>query len=50
MAGAPYGNKNAEKWTFKKSVQLFHDAINLTKEKETVKINGKDTEIYKIMD
>lgn len=26
-AGAPYGNKNAEKWSFKKAVKLFKDAI-----------------------
>ena len=34
-AGAPYGNRNAEKWKFKKSVQLFHDAIELTTKKIT---------------
>lgn len=28
--GAPYGNRNAEKWTFRKAVKLFHDAIELT--------------------
>jgi len=33
-AGPPYGNKNAEKWNFKKSVQLFHDAIALSEIKE----------------
>ncbi len=33
-AGAPYGNRNAEKWTFRKSVQLFHDAIELSNKKE----------------
>lgn len=27
--GAPYGNRNAEKWTFRKAVKLFHDAIEL---------------------
>lgn len=32
--GAPYGNKNAEKWTFRKSVQLFHEAIELTEKKD----------------
>lgn len=47
MAGAPYGNKNAEKWTFKKSVALFNDAIKLTNEKETVKVFGKDVQGYK---
>ena len=34
-AGAPYGNRNAEKWTFKKSVALFHDAIDLSNKEET---------------
>ncbi len=33
--GAPYGNRNAEKWSFKKSIQLFDSAIKLSKEKET---------------
>lgn len=47
MAGAPYGNKNAEKWTFKKAVRLFNDAIELSKEKDTVKINGVNVECYK---
>jgi len=34
-AGPPYGNKNAEKWSFKKSVRLFNDAIELSKQEET---------------
>lgn len=34
-AGAPYGNKNAEKWSFKKAVKLFNDAINLSNEKDS---------------
>ena len=34
-AGAPYGNRNAEKWTFKKAVKLFHDALELSEEEET---------------
>lgn len=42
MAGAPYGNKNAEKWTFRKSVQLFKDAIELTQEKESYFIKQGD--------
>lgn len=37
-AGAPYGNRNAEKWTFKKSIRLFNDAIDLTDEEMTIKI------------
>lgn len=32
-AGAPYGNRNAEKWTFRKAVALFHDAIELSNQK-----------------
>lgn len=47
MAGAPYGNKNAEKWTFKKSVALFNDAIRLTNETETVKVFNKSVKGYK---
>lgn len=31
---APYGNRNAEKWTFKKSVRLFQDAIELSNQLE----------------
>lgn len=33
-AGAPYGNKNAEKWSFKKAIKLFKDAIELCDEKD----------------
>lgn len=33
--GAPYGNRNAEKWTFKKAIRLFRDAIELSDEEET---------------
>ena len=45
--GAPYGNKNAEKWTFRKAVQLFNDAIDLSNEEETthVKIHEKAVEV-----
>lgn len=46
-AGAPYGNRNAEKWTFKKSVKLFHDALELSNQKETTIIHGIDIEGYK---
>ena len=44
---APYGNRNAEKWTFRKAIQLFHDAIELTNKKETttVKQFGEPTKI-----
>lgn len=44
---APYGNKNAEKWTFKKSVRLFNDAIKITNEKESIKVNGQNIQSYK---
>jgi len=37
-AGPPYGNKNAEKWTFKKAVILFHAALELVAEKEELTI------------
>jgi len=47
MAGAPYGNRNAEKWSYRKSVQLFKDAIELSKEKETyfIKVGEKAVEV-----
>lgn len=35
--GAPYGNKNAEKWSFRKAAQLFSDAIELSQKKEKTK-------------
>ena len=34
-AGAPYGNKNAEKWSFRKATNLFKDAIELSNETES---------------
>jgi hypothetical protein len=45
--GAPYGNKNAEKWTFRKAVQLYQDAIELSEEVETyyMKVNEKAVEV-----
>lgn len=45
--GAPYGNRNAEKWTFKKAIQLFNDAIELSNETETyyLKIGEKAVEV-----
>ena len=44
--GAPYGNRNAEKWNIKKAVMLFNDAIDLTNKKESqqVKVGDKVTE------
>ena len=48
---APYGNRNAEKWTFRKAIQLFNEAISLCDEKETTTIKeGKrviEVEAYK---
>jgi hypothetical protein len=45
--GAPYGNKNAEYWTFKKAIQLFKDAIELSEEIEIsyIKDKGKAIEV-----
>ena len=42
-----YGNKNAEKWTFRKAVKLFHDAIELSNKKEIyhLKMNDKAVEV-----
>ena len=45
--GAPYGNRNAEKWSLRKATQLFKDAIKLSKEKEMVKVQGVSIECYK---
>lgn len=45
-AGAPYGNRNAEKWSYKKSIQLFKDAIELTNKKEKFQIGSKKIEGY----
>ena len=45
MAGAPYGNRNAEKWSYRKAVQLFKDAIELSNKKETYNIKQGDKAI-----
>ena len=44
---APYGNRNAEKWTFRKAIRLFHDAIELSNETESyfLKVNEKAVEV-----
>lgn len=34
-AGAPFGNKNAEKWSLRKSIKLFNAAIELSQEQES---------------
>jgi hypothetical protein len=44
-AGAPYGNKNAEKWDFKKSKKLFEDAIKLSEQTEEANITDKQGNI-----
>lgn len=38
---APYGNRNAEKWSFKKAVKLFNEAIELSNEKDTLQLKTK---------
>ena len=48
--GAPYGNKNAEKWTFRKAIQLFKDAIELTQQIEQVKITDKSGNVTNIIE
>lgn len=48
--GAPYGNKNAEKWTLRKAVALFNDAIALTNEKETVIITDSKGNVTNTVD
>ena len=35
-AGAPHGNKNAEKWTIENSIAIFNDAIELANLTETI--------------
>lgn len=42
---APYGNKNAEKWTFRNAVSLFKDAIKLSEQTEYRNIYNKDGEM-----
>lgn len=37
---APYGNRNAEKWSFRKSIRLFNDAIELTDREEKIQIKS----------
>lgn len=46
MAGAPYGNRNAEKWNYRKAIQLFRDAIELSEQKEFYKVSGASVEGY----
>jgi len=46
-AGAPIGNKNAEKWTFEKARKLFEDAIALTEETDEYVLSGNKISGYK---
>ena len=47
MAGAPKGNTNAEKYDLDTSIQMFEDAIDMTNQKEPVKVQGVEFEAYK---
>ena len=40
------GNKNAEKWSEELSIKLFENAIELTNQKETFFVNGKNIKGY----
>ena len=40
------GNKNAEVWSLEKSTELFNKAIDLTNQKETFFVNGKNVTGY----
>lgn len=42
---APYGNRNAEKWSFRKAIKLFNDAIALSNEKKIINITDKNGNI-----
>ena len=44
---APYGNKNAEKWSMRKATMLFKDALAIIDQKEERKIAGVKVEGYK---
>jgi hypothetical protein len=41
-AGAPYGNKNAEKWKIRNALQLFYDAIELSNKEEKLQLKQGD--------
>ena len=42
---APYGNKNAEKWNFRKAIELFRDAIELSERREDQNVYDKNGEL-----
>ena len=44
---APKGNNNAEKYDLDAAVKMFNDAIDMTNQKEEVKINGEKIQGYK---
>ena len=46
MAGAPIGNTNAEKYDLDTSIKMFHDAIDMTNQRELVKVNGNEINGY----
>jgi len=47
MAGAPKGNTNAEKYDLETSIKIFEDSIDMTNERETVKVQGQEITSYK---
>lgn len=44
---APFNNKNAEKWTLRKAIKLYHDALKLSSKEETMKVT-KGSEVRTI--
>lgn len=45
--GAPKGNKNAEKYDLEAALKLFNDAIDMTNEREQIKVMGNSIDGYK---
>ena len=41
------GNKNAEKYNKEAAIEIFEKAIEMTNEKESVKVNGMEFQAYK---
>jgi hypothetical protein len=46
MAGAPYGNKNAEKWTFEESEKLLNKALEICNQKTDYIVYGNKVKGY----